>query len=97
VAADIADLLVQRMIAERISRKLIRMMPPNSVFGAAAKIALPQIQFRYVPEKLPPAEVEGAYFQQPESAKTSLTTVPRMHCLPRFREVFGDNQMVASL
>ena len=92
VAPGTADLLVQRMIAERITQRLIRMLPPDSIFPVA--------EFRperrcYVPEKLPPKEVANVKFQLPASLSNS--TVPRLRGLPRFREIFGDQQLAASL
>ena len=73
------------MIAERISQSLIRMFPPNSIFPVAKFCGERQ---SYIPEKLPPAEVEGTYFEEPKSALESTSTVPRLRRLPRFREVF---------
>ncbi len=62
---DVADQLVQRMAAERISAKVIRMMRPDSVFLAAVKTVLPQV--KYVPMKLPPVEVENCKFIRPKT------------------------------
>ena len=92
--AAVADILVQRMICERISRKRIRMFSPDSVF-AATKYC-PEV-LTYIPDTLPPAEVEGTYFQPPASEKESVSTMPRMRYLPRFREVYGDDQLQRSL
>lgn len=92
--ADVADLLVQRMVCERISQRRIRMLPPDSVFAV--------IQFcpearKYIPSRMPPAATDGAYFKPPTSALESTSTVPRMRPLWRFREVFGDWQTQISL
>jgi hypothetical protein len=54
--------LVQRLAAEEIRNGLIRMFPPDSVFYALRPIS-PQI--RFVPSKLPPAEVENCKFIPP--------------------------------
>lgn len=90
--ADVADLMVERMVAERISRKVIRMLPPDSVFSAAK--LCPAIS-NYIPDKLPPQEVENCKFRLPLSAAAS--TVPRTHYLSRRRELYGDWQLHASL
>lgn len=63
--ADIAELMVQRMAAEKISAKVIRMMRPDSIFLAAVKFVLPDT--RFIPTKLPPAEVENCKFVPPAS------------------------------
>lgn len=62
---DVADELVRRMAAERLSAKVIRMMRPDSVFLAAVKAVLPEV--RYVPVKLPAVEVENCRFVPPAS------------------------------
>jgi hypothetical protein len=67
VPRDIADLLVQRMAAERISAKTIRMMHPCSVFLEAVRAVLPQT--RYIPTRLPSREVENCFFVPPASDK----------------------------
>lgn len=92
--SDVADLLVQRMVAERISQKVIRMLPPDSVFVAAKPAC--DLLARYIPEKLPPVEIEGTYFDPPDAAD-NLSGIPRMRQLPRYREVYGDNQLRISL
>lgn len=84
------------MIAERISQKVIRMLPPDSVF-LAAKPACDLLLTRYIPARLPPAEIEGTYFQPPEVTFTVTSTIPRLHLLPRNRPVYGDNQLRISL
>jgi hypothetical protein len=91
--SEVADLLVNRMIAERISQKVIRMLPPDSVFPVAKFCAETKC---YIPEKLPPVEIEGTYFDPPDASDT-LSTIPRMRNLPRYRETYGDNQLAASL
>lgn len=82
--ADDADLLVQRMIAERISRKLIRLFAPDSVF-LVGKFC-PQTR-RFIPTKLPPREVNGTYFQAPRSsawrlAHRTVTFLPKAEPCP---------------
>jgi hypothetical protein len=80
----VAEEMVQRMVAERISRKLIRMLPPDSVFPVAN--LCPQTR-RYIPEKLPPREVNGTYFQPPRSntwrlAHRTVTFLPKAETCP---------------
>jgi hypothetical protein len=70
----VADELVRRMAAERLSAKVIRMMRPDSVFLAAVKAVLPEIKF--VPVKLPPAEIGNCKFVRPASdPRPSFATV----------------------
>ena len=73
--ADVADLLVQRMAAERISAKVIRMMRPDSVFLPAVQKVTPHV--RYIPTKLPPREVENCKFIKPPQDKTPTMGVIR--------------------
>ena len=70
VREEIADLLVARLVAVRISRKLIKMLPPDSVCLAASKFLPPSV--RNVPDKMPPREVAGTYFQPPRSISWQL-------------------------
>lgn len=63
IPRDIADDLVTRMIAERITQKVIRAFPPNTPFqrlnvGGST---------RYIPDRLPPAELECTRFQLPQT------------------------------
>jgi hypothetical protein len=95
VPKNVAEDLVRRMVAERVSQKVIRMFPPGSVFASPIKAALPAT--RYIPEKLPPAEIEGTRFQPPEVTVTVTSTIPRLHLLPRYRPVYGENQLRISL
>lgn len=58
IPADVADVMVQRMAAERISRRVVRMLSPDSVF-------LPARDFRQTrnveetPLNLGPLELPG--------------------------------------
>ena len=64
-----ADVLVQRMAAERISRRVVRLLPPDSVF-LPAKL-FPQARAFYPeaePLGLPPAELPGLLFVHPNPA-----------------------------
>lgn len=64
VKRDIACLMVDRMAAEHISQRVIRMFPRDSIFPA---FRLQPRDARYIPEKLPPREIPGCYFQPPQS------------------------------
>jgi hypothetical protein len=67
------------------------MMPPGSpCLKAAAPFG------SYKPERLGRAEIVGGLrIARPRTSSNS--TVARVYYLPRFREVFGENQMRASL
>lgn len=92
VQKAIASFLVNRLVCERISQSVIRMFAPDAVF-AVVKYC-PEVQ-RYIPITMPPAEVEDVKFEAPPDNPAS--TVPRMHNLPRFREVYGEKQLETSL
>jgi hypothetical protein len=64
ILVEVAEIMVGRLVAERITRKLYRLLPPDSPFPVAK--FCPESR-RYVPEKLPPREVNGTYFQAPQS------------------------------
>jgi hypothetical protein len=68
VTADVAEELVRRLICERITRKLIRMLAPESVFRAP-RADVPAAIADFVPEKLPPREVSGCVFRGPRCVK----------------------------
>lgn len=78
------------LAAERISNKVIRAFPVGSPFSMKNRCACRN----YVPEKLPPKEIGNVKFQAPRAIECG---VPRTHYLPRYREVFGDAQLVLSL
>lgn len=63
VPADVAEELVRRLVCEKISQKLIRMLAPESAF--LVKRAEPPIA-DCKPEKLPPREVSGCVFRGPQ-------------------------------
>ena len=90
VPADVAELLVRRLAAERITQNVYRLLPPNSVF---AKL-IPTTAY-FVPLKLGSGEIPGVKFVPPASAIAS--TVPRSRSLPRRREIYGDWQLAMSL
>ena len=89
LSKTVAELLVRNLAAERISQKEIRAFSPTSAF-----VALQRERCRYIPVKLPPKEVENVKFSPPKEAGLS---VPRSRYLPRFREIYGDQQLAASL
>lgn len=94
IDADIAELLVRHLAAERISQRLIRMLPRDSVFPMAKFYA---DNGNYIPDKLPAVIWEGLYREPSASELAVISVVPRTHYLPRFREVFGDRQLEISL
>lgn len=49
----------------------------------------------YIPEEMPPAEVENVHC--PEVKAVWPDPAPRMRNLPRYREVYGDAQLAASV
>ena len=63
ILAEVAAELVQRMAAEQISSKVIRMMAPDSVFLPALQFAQPGV--RYVPATLSSGNIGGTLFRQP--------------------------------
>jgi hypothetical protein len=69
VPRDVADELVRRLAAERISAKVIRMMPPDSVFLPALELFLLSdgSAVRYIPSQLPPAEIATCKFIPPRT------------------------------
>jgi len=82
------------MVAERISHTLIRMFPRNSIFPVAEFYAETP---HYIPETLPSGEIANCRFEPPASALTCTSKVPRTRHLSRFREVYGDWQLLHSL
>jgi len=90
----VAELLLLRLAAEPISQKVIRMLPPDSEILAASHFS--PTPPRYVPEQLERAEiVPGLKILRP--APDAASNIPQLHGLPRFREVYGDGQLQASL
>jgi hypothetical protein len=63
-----AEEMVQRMVAERISSKIIRRFAPDSVFPVLKPSRLIPTYRDDVPSVLPPSEIPNCYFQQPLSA-----------------------------
>lgn len=64
VPREVADELVRRMICERVSNKLIRMFPPQSLYLAARSNRPPTYS---TPERMPPREVGGCVFRGPKN------------------------------
>lgn len=93
IPADVADELVQRMAAEKISQSVIRMMRPDSVYLSAVQKFSPEV--RYIPVKLPGREVENCYFVPPISDKR-----PRLSTLKAgwdwSHEAFPDDLQVSA-
>lgn len=64
IPSDVAEQLVQRMAAEKISAKVIRMLSPESVFLPAVISVSPGT--RLISAKLPPSgDIAGTRFRQP--------------------------------
>ena len=66
IPSDVADQWVQCMAAERISRRIIRLLPPDSIYPRAQNF--PQNHSYCEPETplgLPSAEVHGLQFERP--------------------------------
>ena len=86
VKREVALLLVGRLCAEQITQSLIRMFPPDSAFPSlkASQFGSDERQI-YIPEKMPPRDVPGVFFQEPQSAQwqrdhRTVTFMPR-ECL----------------
>lgn len=91
IDADAAEFLVSCLAAERISRKVIQLFSPESIFALTKRC--PEVK-KYIPDEMPGGEIPGVYFQEPSAPPSN---IPRMQHLPRFREVWGDAQLAASL
>lgn len=72
VPPDSADELVHRMVCERISSKVIRMLSPESVFLAATRPNRPAAYpIHDLPaDDMPGHELPGIYFQDPNPARS---------------------------
>jgi hypothetical protein len=78
LSKDVAELLVKRLAAERISQKLIRAVPPESVFlpiHPEHNPASPSIGVGLTA----PIELPGLRFIQPASASARNMTLIRWH------------------
>jgi hypothetical protein len=61
VSKTVAQLFVRRLLAEWVSRSVIQMLavkPPHKAGDPSP---------RYVPEKMPPLNVPGVWFEEPQS------------------------------
>jgi hypothetical protein len=94
VELEVCQELARRLCAEKISRRLYRMLDPDSVFPVRVFC---DEQRRYKPERLGRGEIVGGLKLVPPASARTQTNVPRSRYLPRFREVFGDCQLAASL
>ena len=79
IASGVAEDLVRRLAAERVSRKVIRMFAPESVFLVKRETPIAN----YIPEKLPPREVSGCRFRGPVSKKPHSIFVRPVHVISR--------------
>lgn len=57
------------MVAEQISKRLFRLFGPDSPFP---QLKCSRSDQRYIPEKLPPREAPGCFFQLPQSDQWKL-------------------------
>jgi hypothetical protein len=66
IPRDVADVMVQRLAAERISQRVIRLLDPRSAFNAASPAGFPQPDNRPIdnsePLNLQAAEIPGLRF-----------------------------------
>lgn len=65
VPFEIAELLIQRMAAEKISARVIRMMSPDSVFLPAVQTVRPEVRCTSSKFSFGLGEVSGARYQAP--------------------------------
>lgn len=79
VKREIASLMVARLLAEQISGLCIRMFPPGSPSLKAHQPTNPSV---YIPEHMPPAEVENCRFQVPQSDDWKREHLPVTVALP---------------
>jgi len=83
---------VHELAAERITQTIIRAFPPTSTFSSRV-LEHPFVK-NYIPRRLPPKEVANVKFVPPPLVVKDCI---RRCYLPRFREVYGANQLAASL
>jgi hypothetical protein len=65
VKKSIAALLVRRLLAEIVTPGVIRLLPVTTCHDPRTKFI--RIAKPYIPEKMPPREVPGVFFQPPQS------------------------------
>jgi hypothetical protein len=86
--------LLRRLAAEPIRQGVIRLMPPGSVCMKAAEAAAP---FAQNGTKEPHFNVVGGEIGGVKFVYRRSSSIAEVCKLPRYREVFGENQMRASL
>lgn len=64
ISSELAKEMTRRLMAERLSKRLYRLFGPESPFP---QIKRNQSAERFIPEKLPPREAPGCFFQLPQS------------------------------
>jgi len=69
VPFDIADLMVQRMAAERISRRVIRLFSPDSIFLPAKDFPQTHRPEEGEPLNQPSPEIHGLHFKPADPAR----------------------------
>lgn len=93
LSRDAAALLIHELAAEKISGSVIRAFAPGSTFCAS----LDRQRCRYIPVRLPSVITEGMKREPSAAERALVSVVPRTRYLSRFREVYGDRQLAASL
>lgn len=65
VKKSVAELLIRRLVARRISKTLIQMVTVRAYVAYSAKV--PAVVRWYIPERMPPVDVPGVHFEEPKS------------------------------
>lgn len=89
ISREDAELLVKNLAVERISQKAVRAFAPDSPFVRGRNFYR-----NYIIQRMGAGEIGGVKVRK---IPRQSTNVPRTHYLPRYREVFGDNQLRVSL
>jgi hypothetical protein len=83
-----AEFLLSQFAVERLTRKCVRAFPPGSAFAGLKVVSQRSGKFNVVG-----GEIGGCKFVY----RRKETGIARVQKLPRYREVFGENQMRAAL
>lgn len=89
ISREDAELLVRDLVVERLSRKAVRAFAPDSPLVRGRNFCR-----NFILDRLGAGEIGGVKFKAPPQKSTG---IPRTHYLPRYREVFGENQLRNSL
>ncbi len=88
ISRNDAEFLVAQLAVERLSQKCVRAFAPGSTFSRLNFQRTPTSKFNVVG-----GEIGGCKFVY----RRKEINIPRVQKLPRFREVFGENQLRMSL